>query len=387
MPTFEYDSATINAMSVITEIDDKTGRKKATGMNVADRVVNVTPRFWGSFFARYGISNSIFKYYDHAEVFERIAEKDNSELRTCIETDDNGNEHLLAISSLTSPILTYEDLSEIIQQYSGESAQYSMGMMESLHRPSVGGTSSTTVLGDAFEHRYLMTAPIDGYGLPNLYLALLRQVCSNGMVAMTKMFKSSLAMGKKDESVNYIIKRALEGFNNEEGYVALKDRVTSAGQSWASVRESEDLYAKLLKLYVGPISEAEVLSSTPHPNGVMPKLLTGTTARNKAAIETASPILNAFQEMTGDTTRLYGVTNTASISEKKQRVLPVKCKVYDLINFATEVATHHAGPRGARLINGWVGELIGREYDLENTCTRFSDFAAFHMDSKLANAV
>ena len=40
--------------------------------------------------------------------------------------------------------------------------------------------------------------------------------------------------------------------------------------------------------------------------------------------------------------KLYGLANLDTLSPKRQRTLPVDCKVYDLLNFATEIATHHA---------------------------------------------
>ena len=46
--------------------------------------------------------------------------------------------------------------------------------------------------------------------------------------------------------------------------------------------------------------------------------------------------------MTGDLQRIYGMANLDALSVKRQRTLPAACKVYDLLNFASEVATHHA---------------------------------------------
>jgi hypothetical protein len=53
------------------------------------------------------------------------------------------------------------------------------------------------------------------------------------------------------------------------------------------------------------------------------------------------------------------------VNTKKLKTLPAKCSVYDLINFATEVATHHSDTTAARRLHGWVGGLISNEYDLE----------------------
>jgi hypothetical protein len=64
---------------------------------------------------------------------------------------------------------------------------------------------------------------------------------------------------------------------------------------------------------------------------------------------------------------LYGLANLDALSVKRQWTLPTKAKVYDLLNFASEVATHHADEYGARSSQAWLGSLISGEYDLENS--------------------
>ena len=64
-----------------------------------------------------------------------------------------------------------------------------------------------------------------------------------------------------------------------------------------------------------------------------------------------------------------------AISEKKLRLLPAKCKVYDLINLASEVSTHHAKGMEARTLEAWLGSTISDEYDLEGTDRKKGDFA------------
>ena len=80
---------------------------------------------------------------------------------------------------------------------------------------------------------------------------------------------------------------------------------------------------------------------------------------------------------------IYGLANLDALSQKRQRALPVKCSTYELMNFATEVATHYANPTGARKLYGWMGEVISNEYDMENTMETNKDFADFHIKSHL----
>jgi hypothetical protein len=85
--------------------------------------------------------------------------------------------------------------------------------------------------------------------------------------------------------------------------------------------------------------------------------------------------------MTGDLTRIYGLANLDSLSVKRQRTLPSACKVYDLLNFASEVSTHHATNMGNRKVQAYIGDLISGEYDLEGTADQFSDWRDFFVGS------
>jgi hypothetical protein len=50
----------------------------------------------------------------------------------------------------------------------------------------------------------------------------------------------------------------------------------------------------------------------------------------------------------------------------------VEATAYDLFNFASEVGTHHFGTLAARnRVNGWIGEALTQEYDLEGTVRTF----------------
>ena len=50
------------------------------------------------------------------------------------------------------------------------------------------------------------------------------------------------------------------------------------------------------------------------------------------------------------------LANVDTLSAKRQRTLPAACKVYDLLNFASEVATHHATESGNRAVLHHVNE-------------------------------
>ena len=96
--------------------------------------------------------------------------------------------------------------------------------------------------------------------------------------------------------------------------------------------------------------------------------------------------MNAFGKMTGDLTRVYGLANMDALSAKRQRTLPSACRVYDLLNFASELATHHAKPEGGRKLQAYIGDLVSGEYDLEGTADQFPDWRDFFVEGSAKGA-
>jgi hypothetical protein len=378
-----YTFLPISDLQVQTEEDPKSGKKVVTNVMVLDEPVAPTERFWTSLFARYGFNSAFFKYFDHAEVFLRISQKEsNDRMRICIERDDEGKGTLLGVSNPNKPIVVFDELMELLDRYAGEKITYHNGIVESTHVPRIGG-NHFEVGGDDFANRFLLATPIDGYGSPNIYLSLLRIICENGVVGYTKAFRSQLALGKGDDDVGPSLTRALDGFNNDEGFAALRLRLESAAQSWLSVYEANTLYKSLVRLHHNKAIE-DAGGMTPAGARNIGRLLATTLDGERDTDETiGSPLIKAYHRMTGDTSRLYGLANLDALSVKRQRTLPVRCTVYDAINFATEVSSHYATPSGQRSLQGWIGSLVTEEYDMEGTKEKFGNFADFHVDAKL----
>ena len=60
----------------------------------------------------------------------------------------------------------------------------------------------------------------------------------------------------------------------------------------------------------------------------------------------------------------------------------MKCRVYDLLNLASEVATHSAEPREAVAIQHWIGSTLADEFDLEGTAEIATEFADLLVDGR-----
>ena len=383
MKRFDYVYSTIGDLEVETTEDQKTGRKIVQNVLVNDEPIQPSDRFWNSLYARYGFNKAFFKYFDHDEVFNRISEREsNDRMRMCIERDvdgdgDDDGASLLAVSNPTKPVVVYDDLMDTLERYNGENVNYHDGIVESTHVPRAGG-NSFDISGDAFSNRFVMNTPVDGYGQPNIYLSLLRQICANGMIGMAKAFRSTLALGSGSDDVKYSIIRALDGFGNDEGFAALRQRFESSVSSWASVAESNSLYQCIVKQHGRKNIGWDGAAAT-GGDSIRKLLAMGETPRPMGEDEAiGSPIIKAFHNMTGDTSRLYGLANLDALSIKRQRTLPVKCKVYDLLNFVSEVATHHTRTEeGSRQCQAWLGNLVSAEYDMEGTADKFGEFDDF----------
>jgi hypothetical protein len=84
--------------------------------------------------------------------------------------------------------------------------------------------------------------------------------------------------------------------------------------------------------------------------------------------------------MVGDYESRYGLASIEALSIKRQRMLQANCRVYDLINFATEIASHHAPPMAASRLQAWLGATITEEFDLENTANDVPEFVDVFTD-------
>jgi len=350
---------------------------------VQDEPVQDSGRFWTSLFSRYGFNKAFFKYFDYPEVFNRISSvESNDRMRLCIERGKTRHgkpvNRLMAVSNPTKPLVVYDELMDLLGRYDGQNLNYVDGVVESTHTP-MGRGGRFDILGDMHSNKFVMQTPIDGYGAPNLYLALLREVCLNGMIGMSKEFKSQLALGKGSDDVTPSLIRAFEGFNNDEGFAALRSRIEAAGDSWLSVYESNSLEHLLIRLHSDALINVND-DSVHKGTDIAGYMAQGDVDRE----DVGSPIIKAFTKMTGDAAQSYGLANLDSLSAKRQRTLPVNCTVYDAINFATEVATHYADSAGGRRLQAWVGTCVTEEYDMEGTKTRFDEFADFLVDAKFS---
>ena len=61
------------------------------------------------------------------------------------------------------------------------------------------------------------------------------------------------------------------------------------------------------------------------------------------------------------------VTDLTNIGQKKRPLLPVGCSVADLLNFASELASHHAELlKPESTLHSFAGTVLSKDFDLED---------------------
>lgn len=371
----ETDPAVVYALGQTGGTMPVHGGKIVTKVIIDGEKFSPTGRFWNSLYARFGLNTAFFKFFDHAEVFSRISEIDkNDKIRVAVERNrDTDESRLLAATGLNKPVVVYDDLLDILKTFDNDKGgvRYHNGVVVSTHTPRIG-QSQFQIAGDQFSNKYQLHCPVDGFGQPSVYLALLRWICTNGAVGFANAFKTSLVLGSGADNTRYAIQRALDSFTNDEGYAMLRGRFELAAHSWASVREHQDLYRVILKLQNDPVLASTIRNwKKAHPEDI--------------EVSPGNALMKAYDRGVGDPYKIYN-NDPNLMSNKRQRSLPVACKVYDMMNFATELATHHVSEAGARQLQAWVGNMLSNDYDLEESCEQFSDWRDLFMSDLRAQA-
>lgn len=306
-----------------------------------------TKRFWGSFCAKVGVGTNVFNLFRHDEVFNRVTQESKFSATGNVRIiEDCKEKRLLAITDPGKPVVNWRNVLALVDRKGGYDVRYDDGVISSMH--TLNYDCPVKVGAEDFSQRICVQTPIDGYGGPAVFLALLRQICSNGMVAMSKAFKTSINIGKKDTSsdVEFSLERMFDSFSNDEGFDALIRRLDVARRSHLSVREFEHGQRLLARI-------------TPPKGDANPLRISEEHRR--------------FNAMAGSLHLKYGLSHLQQMSDKQMSLLETDMTVYEAINYMTEVTTHrlnHISPSHnsiAMAINGWVGNLISKPFDLENT--------------------
>lgn len=337
-----------NGMPVVTtkvidirDIQVETKDRRAISLNIGGDQVRSTKRFFNSMLTHYGMSNSIFNFFTHVEVFDRIADREKGN-KLCLTMQENVDNSLtaLAVSRPGKTIINTQALHNVFSDLGScypEKIEYisNSGVIRSTHSPSILGKSPIEIGGDKIDRKFVMDTPIDGYGSPSTFLMMLRQICQNGAVAEAPAFRHTFNIGnvKNNEAIP-VLRNFITSLNDEEGFSAYTERLRTASNTPASLDEACRLHTILTKIYLTTNERTGVLTSF-------------------------------YNTVGADMWTELGVVTMEQIHAKKRRVINAKCSVMDIINFASEVGTHYAADSSKRRFDGFIGTMISNEYDLE----------------------
>lgn len=367
---FESDFASVRDIAVHTiPHPSRKGRTIATDIEIGGVAYKPSPRFWNSLYCQYsdfGLNSNLPQLFDHAEIFGRLADRaPNDRFRFTVKYPSEGRlgePELLAITRPEKPIIAYANLINLLTRYNTLGVTYHDGIVRSVHVPRVAGSDAWKIGDDDMLNRMCFCTPVDGYGKPCIYLGAQNHSDGSTVVAMGKVFKTDINLGSGDNVVEQALERNLDSFNSDEGFTALQKRLISANDSYASVYETGELY----KLLVGLISNRMVRGNT------------------GAESETGTPVLNQFHRMTGDWQTLWGIPNIDNLPIKKQRNLPTKASVWDMLKFGMNLASFHSTESGMNSLNAWAGSVVGStdDYDLAGYRKKYKKFEDFYSDAK-----
>lgn len=366
-----YGVAKIDDFKVKTVVGKK-GKATVSAIELDGQELAPTKRFWKSLSRRFGFNTKMTKFFNYTEIFDRVTKVvPNSTVRYCIENTGT-KPKLLAVTNPNQPYVKFDDLKELLMQPKNMIAAspiYSEGMVRSVHNTIV--PFATKIKDDVFHTQFVVDTPIDGFGKPAIYVSLLREICTNGAVAQQNKFRTDIAVGKGKDSILYTLDRAFSSFSNESAHNVLIDRFSMASHTWASVAEAMRVHKTIVKVHgMGGLK------------GQKPLVISREMGTSSKDIS----ILQPFFEKIGDINAKYGVTNIDAISRKRQVQLTTQATVYDLLNYVTEVATHHATAPGAKTLQALVGTLVGGEYDLEGIDANVTSHEDLYLSSGVVAA-
>jgi len=199
--------------------------------------------------------------------------------------------------------------------------------------------------------RLQTVVPVDGMGTPEANLGHMRQVCSNGAVVFSAQFRTKMEV--KDNSGAHF-QRLLQSFSNPRGVEMLHARLLAAIDTKASVGE---LYA------VDEFLRKQIRNA-----------------------DDSMKVRERLQDVAGNPCVRYGVTDIGTIGVKRRSLLPVDCSVADLMNFVTELSSHHAAiMKSPTSANALIGNFYSSGYDLEEMYPNAQPSPAFVLNGLKLN--
>lgn len=285
-------------------------------------------RFFQSLSRKTGINKDFFKIFSPAEVLDRVVEIEGDQ-ELVLASDSFG---ALAVSRPQETLIHLNDALSVIESHSPTDVDYYDGEIRARFKPSKSG-GDTEVTREVYSKLFQLNIPVDGFDLPSLSPIMIRQVCTNGLLAESALFTSQIKIGRED--AGFTIDRALKAYNGDQHYSRIAELLTVSKSSWSSIAEVAHFEKLLLK--------------------------------SKIDFRICSKMLNIIWEMAGKSAALYHREHQGK-NPKMSRKIQTNLNRYDLINMITEASSHLVeSVESKRALEGYVGDLLSRDPDLEHS--------------------
>ena len=335
-----FEPVPITPRQMVEALD--SDEEKIKGLVLGQTTYKLSDRFYKTLAGELGIPFGVVGFFSPLEVMTRAAEKEpDLPLRVTVDTARGQALGLTQDKGLPMPVKFIEGV--LHEDNRLQEVEYGNGMLSAM----LDLDDPWNVPNDSTYHvRVRCRVPVDGVGMPDMSLATWRQVCSNGAVAEAPLFRTKMEI--KDNSGEHF-RRLLASFSNPSGIEMLQERMCTAAGTKASV--------------------GEVV------------LLEGLIRRSVANTRNQMLLRERLNEIAENPCVRYGVTDLTNIGQKKRPLLPVGCSVADLLNFASELTTHHADLlKPESTLHSFAGTLLSKDFDLEDLYPNALRTRNFYLD-------
>ena len=326
MPFHErFETVRVTPRTVADSVVEENGR--FSGITFEGERYKPSRRFLKGLAQRMKVSLSVFDLFSPLEVVHRAAERaPDLPLRLTLDRQDHKALGLIEDKGVPIPAGNIEIVMKNDQRL--KKFDYHDGMITGQF--DLG--EAWDVPNDSKYGVHVHTeVPVDGMGTPEATLATWRQICSNGAVAEAPLFRTKMEV--KDLSGEHF-RRLLTSFSNPRGVEMLHTRLIIANETKASVDEVHQVEA-LIRRQVRDARHQMLLCER-------------------------------LQEVADNPCVRYGVTDLGAIGERRRALLPTGASVADVMNFVSELNTHHASIlKNGDAANGLLGDFYAKSYDLE----------------------
>lgn len=311
-----------------------------------DQKYYVSNRFVKTLLSQFDLSEKVLRLFDTQTVLNRIIEKEpDASFKVTIDKNYGEGSLLLGTLKENQKILPTNNVLDIIRKDPRLTNIY----LDKDHSliAKLNNDHEFEIPEDSLYHSFIQfNYPIDGIYNPAFELGFERVVCTNGATITDVDYKSNVVIS--DESGEHL-ERLLKSFSNESGYQRIKNRLSTAIMTPASLNEIykiENLIANLL-----------------------------------LEKENARQINKIIEDLCGNPLRQYGTTSLKTIPEDIRKATACKLCVLELFNIGTELTTHYSALiSNQERFSKVICDMLTKPFDFEGIKHQKFEIRHFYLD-------